>query len=352
MRTLHADLTTAQQAVSGTPYIRLVFTKGATTKTYTTRLKRLVHVEQPYGSIAQIWLDNADLGVEDITGYYVDIGYGYNTTSGDRYSSAPRLWVIQQSEESEQGRLEAVLYLEDIWRILREIQDIGGIGATGPYLDVDYDGSTKTVYGILEDLLETCGNVDLDALGVDDSIIDTLKPVFSINAGSGLFEDVASMIYRLLNMTKCFLRPSGNYAGDKLAGFVLVHPQDADAVDYSYYSDQAHYFLQCFWKDNVIQPNHIYVFANQDELGTWDSIITGEHDASATEGIYDEDGDLLDLPEYHLAAELTSQGDADLRAEAIYEKLFHEFEWGVVVVPHNCGQELYDKVAVYDSRGV
>ncbi len=352
MRTLHADLITAQKADTRTPYIELIFKKGGTTVNYTTRLERIFHPEKPYNSYAEIVLDNSDLAVVDITGYWIDIGYGYNTTSGNRTSAAPRLWVVQQSRESEEGRVESVLYLEGIWRILREIQNTGGLGGSTPYLDVQYDGSTSTVYDILEAILETVCNVDLDALGgVDDSIIDTLKPVFSINAGSALFEDCASMIYRLLNMTKTFLRPSGDYAGSKMTGFEVVHPQAGDSVDYEYYSDQSHYFYQCFFKDNVVNPNHIIVIANQDADGGWTSAITGEYDASGSVGFYDEDGNLLDLPEYHLAAELTSQGDADLRAEAIYLKLWHELEWGVVVVPHNCGQELFDKVKVYDSRG-
>mgnify|MGYP001571360343 CR=1 FL=1 len=351
MRSLSATLLAAQEAVSGTPYIRLVFSKGATTYDYTSRLKSLVHYESPYYGEARIWLDNADLAVVDLAGYYVDIGYGYTTGAGNEYSSAPRLWVIQQSNESEEGRLETVLYLEDIWRILREIQNVGALGATAPFFDVNYDGTVDTVYAILEDVLETCADVDLDALAVDDGIIGTLKPKFSIN-GPGGFEDIATMVYRLMNMTLCFLRPSGNYVGTKLSGFKLVYPQAADVIDYEYYSDQAHFFYQCFWKENVVAPNHIYVIANQAADGTWPSPITGAYQDTTSPSYYDDNGARVDIPEYHFAGDLANQTDADNRATAIYWKNWYELEWGVVVVPHNCGQELFDKVKVYDSRGL
>ena len=355
MRTLSGTLTTAQAGDQRTPYIRLVFKKGATTVDYTSRLIRLVHVEQPYNSYARIVLDNHDRAVQDLTGFYVDIGYGYVTGAGNEYSSAPRLWVFQQSMESEEGRVESVLYLEGIWTLLTAIKDLGALGGTSPYLDVLFDGTLYTVYDLLEMVLESCCNVDLDSLGsVDDEIIDTLRPVFEVNASGGLFEDAASVLYRLINLTLCYLRPSGDYSGSKLTGFKLVHPQETDSVDYEYYSSGAsgHPFFQSFWKDNVVVPNHVYVFANQNsETGDWLGIIVGEADYSDSEGFYDEDGDLMDIPEYTLASTLKTQNDADLRAEAIYWKRWHETEWGVAVVPHNCGQELYDKVKIYDSRG-
>jgi hypothetical protein len=354
MRTLSATLQAAQAGDQRTPYIRLVFKKGATTVDYTSRLIRLVHVEEPYNSYARVVLDNHDRETVNLTGYYVDIGYGYTTGAGNEYSSAPRMWVFQQSEESEEGRVESVLYLEGIWTLLTVIKDLGNLGGSSPYFDVLFDGTLYTVYDLLEMVMESCCNVDLDAIGsVDDGIIDDLKPVFEVNAGGGMFEDAASVIYRLMNLTLCYLRPSGDYGGDRLTGFEVVHPQDDDSVDYEYYSDRDHYFYQSFWKDNVIVPNHVYVFANQNpDTGDWDSVIVGEYDATATEGFYDEDGDIMDVPEYILASTLTTQTDADLRAEAIYQKRWHEEEWGVVVVPHNCGQELFDRVEVFDNRGV
>ena len=54
MRTLHADLTTAQKAASATPYVSLVFTSRdrATTRTYltTSSPNRIVHIQQSEGA--------------------------------------------------------------------------------------------------------------------------------------------------------------------------------------------------------------------------------------------------------------------------------------------------------------
>ncbi len=342
MRSLHADLTTAQKDTSMTPYIELIFKKsGESDINYTGRLKRLVHIEQPYKDYATIVLNNADLGVENLTGYYVNVGYGYNTSSGDRSSPTSRLWVIQQSDESEEGRLEVIIYLAGVWDILAMSQDWQG--AT-PYLYVIWN-KTKTPYEILDELLGYF-NVDLDSLGSqNDGIVDTFKPVFVIDAL--LFEGAKTIIYALMNMTKVYPRLTG-YTGTSYIGQIeLIYPQEGDSVDYEYYSDKAHYFYKSFWKDNVVRPNHFIVYCNRntEDPYDWDDMITGDYE--------DEDAadNFMEIKSFHIAETIDNSFDADDRAEVLYWRNWHEMEWGMVIVPHNCGQELYDKVKVYDDRG-
>lgn len=350
MRSLSSDLETAQQAASGTPYIELIFKKsGESDINYTGRLKRLFHVEQPYKDYATIVLNNADLGVENLTGYYVNVGYGYNTSSGDEYSPTSRLWVIQQSDESEEGRLESIIYLVGVWDILALSQDWQG---ETPYLYVIWN-KTKTPYDILDELLGYF-NVDLRVLSdQDDGIVDTFLPVFVIDAL--MFEGAKSIIYALMNTTKVYPRLEG-YEGSTYIGRIkLIYPQEDDDVDYTYYSDidSGHVFYQSFWKDNVIKPNHFIVYCNRDEDGSWGNMITGEYeDTDAADRFsINPSGDSMAIKSFHIAETISNQADANNRAEVLYLRNWHELEWGVVVVPHNCGQELFDYVKVFDNRG-
>lgn len=342
MRSLSSTLESAQQDASGTPYIELIFKKdGESDINYTGRLKRLFHVEQPYKDYATLVFNNADLGVANLTGYYVNIGYGYTTGSGDESSPTSRLWVIQQSNESEEGRLESIIYLIGVWDILAMSQDWQG--AT-PYLYVLWN-RTKTPYDILDELLGYF-NVDLDSLGSqNDGIVNTFTPVFVIDAF--LFEGAKTIIYSLMNMTKVYPRLKG-YTGTTYIGQIeLIYPHEDDSVDYEYFSDigSGHVFYQSFWKDNVVSPNHYIVFCNRDEDGGWESMITGEYEDT------DAADNFMEIKNYHIAETINSQFDADNRAEVLYLRDWHELEWGVVVVPHNCGQELYDFVRVFDNRG-
>ncbi len=340
MRTLSGTLTTAQKGASGTPYIELIFKKsGESDINHTTRLKRLFHIEQPYKDYATIVLNNADLGVENLTGYYVNIGYGYTTGSGDESSPTSRLWVIQQSNESEPGRLETILYLFGVWDILAMSQDWQG---SSPYLYVAWQ-KTKTPYSILDELLGYF-NVDLVSLGTqDDGIVNSFLPFFVIDALT--FEGAKTIIYSLMNMTKVYPRLNG-YTGTTYIGQIeLIYPQEGDDVDYEYYSDIAdgHVFYQSFWKDNVVKPNHFIVYCNRNEDGSWDNLITGEYEDT------DAADNFMEIKNFHIAETISNQVDANNRAEVLYWKNWHEIEWGVVVVPHNCGQELYDKVKIFQT---
>ena len=58
----------------------------------------------------------------------------------------------------------------------------------------------------------------------------------------------------------------------------------------------------------------------------------------------------MDIPQVHLAAELTTQADADNRAAAILTRIKAELLGGRLLIPHDCSVELYDKVQVFDSR--
>lgn len=131
MRTLHADLTAAQIANKRTPYLRLAFTRtGETSYTYTTadspnRIILVRHTEEAYNEYAVIILMDSPRNIPDLEGYRCDVGYGYVTTSGAKYSTAAPLWVKTQQETSKPGDVNTILFLEGSWGVLRATYNIG-----------------------------------------------------------------------------------------------------------------------------------------------------------------------------------------------------------------------------------
>lgn len=240
MRTLHADLTTAQKSIINTPYITITFENGyggGTSYTYATtdspnRIKGIRHSEEPYSSHAIVVLDNYDRSLPDLFGYFCTISYGYETVSGNKSSDTAPLWVKQQVHSSKMGSLDTILYLEGQWNLLAEMQDIGSlVGAPSPpYYEIDYTGAAYSIFDIIEQIITSAGFSMIALGGEDDSIIDTLQPDFVVNTIP--FENAASVNYRLLNMTKVFCRAEASGAG----AFRILYPSGYSGYDYEYTS--------------------------------------------------------------------------------------------------------------------
>ena len=343
MRDISATLLAAQKAYSGTPYIHLLFTSkdGGTTYDYSSdlegrRILSIDHQEEPFNDYAMVVLRNNDRTIPALEGYWTEIGYGF-VASGNEYSATPRLWVKHQQTVSSGGRLYDVLELEGMWAWMRE--QLIRIG-NPPFYSTRQDEltyTTDTVYTIISAILAEVG-FTLDALGgVDDGIIDTFTPRFDINDQP--FEFAASIIYRLLNMTKCYLRPEASLE------FKLVYPQTADFVNETYYSDQAHYFYSYIERANALVPNHIICFGNEGDDGMWTNYVSGEATDAAEIAAY------TDVTQIVLAGTIDNDTDAANRAAVVLTRAKSEAMAGRCVVPHDCSVELYDKISVEDSRG-
>ena len=339
MRSIHADLLAAQNAVSNTPYIYLLFTSadGQTTHNYSSdqagrRILSIDHQEEPYNEYASIILRNNDRTIPNLKGYWTEIGYGY-ICAGDtaRYSQTARLWVKHQQDISAQGRIVTLLELEGMWAKAREMPVRTG---SPPLYTASH--TTDTVYSILETLIETELGWTLSALGEDDSIINSYQPQLEINTQP--FESHGGLMYRLINMTKSYLRTKATVTVE------VKYPQTSDSVDITYYSDQAPYFYEYIERRNVLVPNHVYVFANEGTDGLWADIITGEASDATEIALY------ADIIKMVVAPSITSQADANNRAASVLVRAEAEMLAGRMYAPHDCQVELYDKVAAYDAR--
>ena len=347
MRSIHADLKTAQESLSATPYIYI----SINSVNYGTagRLISYEWIEEPYRDRAIIVLDNHDRALDpdtlDLRGYALSIGNGYNTASGNRYcgdgagtDGTPTLWVKSQHCVSMEGKAVCILMCEGMWAKLREIRYLA-VGSA-PYFDTPY-GGTQTIKEIIA-LALTEATMTLNATYGDDSIVHTLKPFFTINDPP--FESLASLIYRLILMTKTYMRPEASLV------FKIIYPQDSDSVDETYYSDKAPYFKEYTEKLNLLIPNDIKVYWGQSDDGTWSASNIANPGSAVDQASIDA---YTTVRHCFLAPGLTSQAEANLRAAALLQRFKAEILSGRLVLPyHDCSVELYDRVEIDDKRGL
>ena len=404
MRTLHADLLTAQ--VSGypakgyAPAVRCIFTSkdGGTTYDYssdptvtTNKSLYIQQTEEKYNDPGVILLQNNDRTVPtDLTGYYVDLGWGHNTASGIKWDTgagavAPRMWVMHQSEVSggpknAKKEIYTQFSMAGVWGAVLNTQPV--LIQSFPARDIDihrHDENNwmislmnKTIYEVLEQLIEnalytqTGMTFTLDALGSqDDGQISTVIPYPTeledtlrvINADSPFYyQTYGDLIISLMELTKCILVPRAGMA------FRVIYPQAGDAVNETYYSSEAdgHPFYEVENRRLNMVPNHIVIYGGEDEFPTYEGHwfdtdhYSGWVSPSET-ATYD--GPFMPV---------TAKGDTNselwetgFRSDAECAIRAAELGWQLkdqrlgtrVVIPMDARVELYDRVSVDDSRG-
>ena len=354
-RSVSPTFLAAQQAATNTPYCKLVFTSkdaGTTvdmstdSSAYGNRILLIDHTEEPYDDFVTIIFRNHNRTIPSMKGYWTEVGYGYVTGAGNEYlgdgtnePAPPRLWVKHQQTISSGGKLWEVLELEGMWAKLREtIIRLGN----PPLYTKSY--TTDTILTIIGYILAQCEGsgvaMALNALVEDDGVIDALQPQFDINAQP--FEFADSIIYRLLHMTASYLK-----ALDDLE-WEIKYPQSSDAVDLTFYSDQAPYFYEYLERDNVLIPNHFLVYGNEGDDGLWADYLVSEspHGIDQTEiDAYDEVYKII------LSGSLETQADVNSRAAALLARAKFEAMAGRMYAPHDARVEMYDKLQAVDTRG-
>ncbi|KKL98561.1 hypothetical protein LCGC14_1823190 [marine sediment metagenome] len=357
-RSISAELQTAQDSSPRKPYIKAVFVDAASGEnTYdmvqstpsTNRLVYLRHDEFPYDSSAFIILRNNDLTIPNLKGHYVEIGYGDNTTahggSGNESSPTARLWVEDQQFISRPGVLACRITLEGMTRRLMrkiiltvdgETASDGISGIIPP--DWNYKWTGKTYYQILEYIIETEMGWTLLPLGdQDDGIINTTIDEVEINREA--FEYAGVVVARIMNLTKCYLRYKAGLEVE------VRFPQDDDAVDEEFYSNQHHYFYDYNEKDAVLVPNFIIVYGNEDVEADdpWANVIT----RSASDVRTNEQK----VVELIHAGGLRTGAEIQNLADAILQRYQAQTTSGLLLTPHDARMELFDRALIVDSRG-
>ncbi len=412
-RTLTANLLTAQTSGFPTggyqPAVRCIFTSqdGLTTHDYsfdpTVTTNRMHHVEQREGlnnDSALILLSNYDKSVPaDLTGYYVDLGWGHDTASGVLYTEAdgavsPRLWIMRQSDISggpkgSQPQLYTSFELSGVWDAVLNVQPvlIGVDNVFHQYLapentfpDVFILSALTglTVYGCIEYLIETSLKAQtglsftLDALGgQDDGFINSVIPFPSsgdllreINTEApSIFQTFGEVIMSLLELTKTTIIPRAGLA------FKIIYPQAADSADETYYSSDAsgHPFYEVMNRRLNMTPNYIEIFGGQDEstglptvVGYWfdpdhfnvaptmPSVPSASPTPTAIEAHYT--GDFMPVRASSWEIGLNTAAECNDRAEFFGRRLKEQIVGTRVIIPMDARVELYDRVQIEDER--
>jgi len=270
--------------------------------------------EGPFGGRAQVLLRNDDgrylgppaplrLGAE------VKISPGYITAGGPQSSSGPAGWIVGY-EYSSGGRATLRLHLRDAWWLLE------GWRARRQFA---WAAGERNVFQLLAFILARAG-LPLSALGATSPSLANLYPAFTIHPG----ERGDTALRRLLSLVPDVLLFRGYF------GYVK-EPRADEASTYAYGTE--HPILRGRYSFPIPQANRFQVFGQ--------GLMVEAFDWADIEGSYDRLRQAHDL-------NLTTEGQAQERAEAELRRAALGKAADEIAVPVNCGQELYDVVTITD----
>lgn len=242
-------------------------------------------------------------------GAEVRVSPGYVTASGPSASDGPAYWIEAVEHTSGGGSAALVIHARDAWGLL---------SAWRARRQYTWAAGERTVFSLLRFLF---GRAGLEFASQGGSLTAfSLYPAFTMHPGeSGL-----TAVQRLLAMLPDVVFVQGSIA-------YLKEPQASDPADYAYGTDHP---LHSGRYSALLPPaNRAQVFG--------DGVFAERADWAAVEAFYDTIQQEHDL-------NITALSDAQDRADAILRQAAIAAAGGEIVVPVNCGQELYDVVEITD----
>jgi hypothetical protein len=417
MRALSARLNTAQTSAVRIPYFRMVFTSQTTGATKdcsgtTSRVESITHTESAYGGIAKIILNNSDLGVPDLRGYYVEIGYGDVTTTGNEYAATPRLWVRDQTWTSSEGLLISTLSLIDGFTHLGELPIELGTAPeyyklynrdTTPYMIIDAAlagaGFTLGTWGMEPASGTYTADAGTNATTLKDSQLtssadDFYNGWFLYNVTRAI--GTAIIDYNGATKTLSHAAIGGQTAGDtykilksdeivtSFKPYFEINADNDSGVTMSY-EDRLEVCYRAIMMtksylrarpgmvfdvvfpravdtvDLAFNTSQFYEFNQKQNEVVPNAIYIFANYTDGSYGSmitgYSVDAEAVarnggvEIKGLYSAPTVTTQLDADNRAAAILTRIKSESLSVGLVIPHDCRIELYDNIQVTDTRG-
>ena len=243
------------------------------------------------------------------TGAELRLSPGYQTASGPLVSNGPAYWIERIERRSGGGQATVVLEARDAWGLLE------GWRARRQFT---WAAGEKNVFGILQFLFARAG-LEFAAAGASVTSSNHY-PAYTVHPG----DSGATAVRRLLAVLSDVIFVRGEFA-------YLKEPLASQATDYAFGSD--HPLFGGRYSDAPLNANRVQVFGKgvASERFDWDGVASS----------YDR---LEQVDDRNLAtvATVESRADAVLRRETIAATD------GDIIVPVNCGQELYDVIEVTD----
>lgn len=275
--------------------------------------------EEPFGGAAVIRLRNdhgryGGIGEGSLgslhKGSTVSVSPGYDTSVGPEVSSGPSFSIEGFEHTSLDGRAEVAVHARSAWHALESWR------ARRQYT---WEAGDATLPAIAQSMLARGGlQASITGAGAEAA---ALSPSFTIHPG----ETAASAVRRLLEKAPVVLQFSGHVGR-------LRELTGSDASDYVYGAD--HPILRGRYRSGAREYNRVQVFgkAHLGEAFDWEEV--GE--------VFER---LLQVHDLNVD---TTQKALD-RARSVMRRQALDAHGGEMVVPVNCGQELYDVIEVNDA---
>jgi len=266
-----------------------------------------------YASPGQGSLAILDLGCQ------LDFSPGYGTTAGNEMSSGQALSLEAYEHTSSGGKASLILHARGGWGAL-------GVWRARCQFRCNKTADEMSVRDILALVLARVG-LKLEVKS-QSSVITGFYPDFTISSG----DNGVAVVQKLLSFVPDVLFIEGSKA-------YIVNPLSSDSSVYSYGSE--HQIFEGRYGKGAWELNRVQV-AGYDS-GSGDPIIVDSFD-------WDEIGRLYDRLRQLEDRNIGSVAEARQRGQAYLRRAEVESASGAILVPVNCGQQLYDVIDITDTR--
>ena len=183
MRTTDSQVLTSMEGATRTPYCEVIIATAEsplaeTTYTTSTRVVFWDILEEGYGVIGTIILDNSDRNLDSFNyiGRRIRVRIGYNTAGGDKADAELQpFWIIVQNIIAEAGSRYMVLTIENIFSRLA-LEPTGTEDASKPSQAPLYNATVASSGAVIENRTQAIDEIV-------DSILDGIKPSGYTSAG-------------------------------------------------------------------------------------------------------------------------------------------------------------------------
>jgi hypothetical protein len=259
-----------------------------------------------------------DLAAMDI-GCQLEFSPGCITANGSEYSSGLSFYLESLEHTSAGGRASLILHARDGW------------GALGDWKARHQFRWNKTsddmcVKDIIAVILAKVG-LKLEVKS-QSSTITGFYPDFTLNPD----DNGRAVIIKLLSFVPDVLFIEGNKA-------YIVNPLSSDGTEYSYGVE--HQIKEGRYGRGALGINRVQVEGY--DTGTSHLILVNSFAWSEIDRLYDR---LYQIEDRNL----NSLDEAQQRGQAHLRQMEIEATEGIIIVPVNCGQQLYDVIDVTDTR--
>jgi len=287
--------------------------KQETSETSGRLIAELRNDEGQYASPGQGDLQALDIGCQ------LEFSPGYLTTAGNEVSSGQSFILDAYEHISTAGKASLILYASDGWGVI-------DTWVARHQFRWNKDSNQMSVKQILEFALSRVG-LKLEVKS-QSSVITSFYPDFTINPNN----QGETVIRKLLSFVPDVLLIEGNKA-------YIINPLDTDSSLYSYGSD--HPIFEGRYRKGAWTINRVQV-EGYDPVGE-EAIVVDSFVWDEIDRLYDR---LRQLEDNNIdtVAKAQTRGEAHLRESEI------KSTGGMIRIPVNCGQQLYDVIDITDSR--